>query len=139
MSESTRRDLLPVLKQTERGKKGLSAADLEELAVRLDLPNNEVYGVTSFYSRLSLKPRGRYVIRICRSLPCHLQEAGMVVQSVRQVLGIGPGELTPDGRFSFEMTDCFVACDQAPAMMIDDQVYGQLTPEKIEGVLKGFS
>lgn len=139
MSESTRRDLLPVLKQIQKEKKGLSVADLEDLSVRLDLPNNEIYGVTSFYSRLSLKPRGRYVIRICRSLPCHLQEAGMVVQTVRLVLGIGPGELTRDGRFSFEMTDCFGACDQAPAMMIDNQVYGQLTPEKIEGILKGFS
>lgn len=139
MSESTRRDLLPVLKKTQREKSGLSAADLEELSVRLDLPNNEVFGVTSFYSFLSLKPQGKYVIRICRSLPCHLQEAQMIVQSVQQVLGIGPGEFTKDGRFSFEMTDCFGACDRAPAMMINDEVYGHLTPEEIERILKGYS
>ncbi len=139
MSDSTRRDLLPVLKQTQREKNGLSAADLEELAISLDLPNNEVFGVTSFYSFLSRKPRGRYVIRICRSLPCHMQEAEMIVQSVRQVLGIGPGELTGDGRFSLEITDCFGACDLSPAIMINDQVYGHLTPEKIERILKEFS
>ncbi|MBI4766527.1 MAG: NAD(P)H-dependent oxidoreductase subunit E [Deltaproteobacteria bacterium] len=139
MSEFNRRDLLPVLKQNQREKNGLSAADLEELSVRLDLPNNEVFGVTSFYSFLSLKPQGQYVIRICRSLPCHLQEQQMIVQSVRRVLAIGPGELTKDGRFGFEMTDCFGACDLAPALMINDQVYGHLTPGKIERILKRFS
>ncbi len=139
MPEAIRHDLLPLLKQIQEKNKGLSATDLEEISLKFDLPNNEVFGVSSFYSFLSRKPQGKYVIRICRSLPCHMQEARMIADSVQKILGIGPGEITGDGRFSFEMTDCLGACDQAPAMMVNEVVYGHLTAEKIEKILKGYS
>lgn len=139
MPESIRHELLPLLKQIQEEKKGLSATDLVEISLKVDLPNNEVFGVSSFYSFLSRKSQGKYVIRICRSLPCHMQEARLVADSVQKILGISPGEVTGDGRFSLEMTDCLGACDQAPAMMVNETVYGPLTAKKIKKILKGYS
>jgi NADH:ubiquinone oxidoreductase subunit E len=78
------------------------------------------------------------VIRICKSLPCYLQHADSIIDGVKKELGIEPGEITDDGRFSFELTNCIGACDQAPAMLVNDQVYGNLTAEKISGILKSY-
>ena len=139
MSESNRQDLLKLLKQSQTKESFLSPAALEKLSDSLNLPNNEIFGVSSFYSFLSLKPQGRYVIRICKSLPCHMQDAQMIINGIQEVLGIAPGEVSKDGRFSFELTNCIGACDLAPAMLINDDVHGHLTPEKLSEVLKEYS
>ncbi len=138
MSEPNLQELLPLLKQIQREKTGLSPVDLESLGVKIELQKNEVFGVASFYSFLSLKPQGKSVIRICQSLPCHMQEAKMIMDCIRKELSISPGEVSKDGLFSFEITNCIGACDQAPAMMINDEVHGNLTPEKISRILKGY-
>jgi NADH:ubiquinone oxidoreductase subunit E len=62
----------------------------------------------------------------------------MIIESIQKELGITPGETTPDGRFSFELTNCIGACDQAPAMLVDDEVHGHLTPEKISEILRSY-
>ncbi len=139
MSEPNRQDLLELLKQSQTKESFLSPTALEELSDSLNLPNNEIFGVSSFYSFLSLKPRGRYVIRICKSLPCHMQDSPMIINGIQEVLGIGPGEVSKDGRFSFELTNCIGACDLAPAMLINDDVHGHLTPEKLSKVLKKYT
>jgi NADH-quinone oxidoreductase subunit E len=97
-----------------------------------------VYGVTTFYSFLSVEPLGRNVIRICKSIPCYLKNAEMIVESAEKVLGIKPGQTTEDGRFSFELTNCIGACEQAPAMLINDEVHGHLTPRKIAEILRSY-
>ena len=139
MSESNRQDLLKILKQSQAKESFLSPTALEELSDSLNLPNNEIFGISSFYSFLSLKPQGRYVIRICKSLPCHMQEAQMIIDGIQEMLGITPGEVSKDGRFSFELTNCIGACDLAPAMLINDDVHGHLTPEKLSKVLKEYT
>jgi NADH:ubiquinone oxidoreductase subunit E len=139
MSESNRQDLLKLLKQSQTKGSFLSPATLEELSDSLNLPINEIFGISSFYSFLSLKPQGRYVIRVCKSLPCHLQEAPMIIEAIQEILGIAPGEVSKDGRFSFELTNCIGACDLAPAMLINDDVHGHLTPEKLSKVLKEYT
>jgi NADH:ubiquinone oxidoreductase subunit E len=136
MPESERHELLPALKQIQKEKNGLSAADLENLSAVLDLPQNEVFSVASFYSFLSLKPQGKYVIRICNSLPCQMQEARMIKDCIREELSLSPGEVSQDGLFSLETTGCIGACDQSPAMMINDEVYGNLTSEKISRIIR---
>jgi NADH:ubiquinone oxidoreductase subunit E len=139
MPESNRYDLLPVLKQTQKEKTGLSTTALEDLAGSLDIPKNEIFGVASFYSFLSLKPQGKYVIRVCKSLPCLMQKSQMIIDCIQKELSITPGEITKEGLFSFELTNCIGACDQAPAMLINDEVHGNLTPEKISKILKEYS
>ena len=105
------------------------------LAESLAIPVHEVYGVASFYSFLSTKPLGRNVIRVCRSLPCYLKSAEMIMEAVEKELDIGPGETTPDSRFTFELTNCIGLCDHAPAMLINQDPHVDLTPEKIKRIL----
>jgi NADH-quinone oxidoreductase E subunit len=111
---------------------------IAELAQSLNISTSEVYGVVTFYSFLFTKPTGRNVIRICKSLPCYLKSSKMIIESVANELGIKPGETTPDGRFSFELTNCIGACDRAPAMLINNDVHTDLTPEKISQILKSY-
>lgn len=111
---------------------------MAEVAQSLNIPVGEVYGVATFYSFLSTRPLGRNVIRICRSLPCYLKKSQMIIKSVEDKIGIKPGETTPDGKFSFELTNCIGACDGAPAVLINSDVHVNLTPRKISQILKTY-
>ena len=130
--------LLDLLKNRLRTEGSLSRESFSEIARDLDLPLSDVYGVATFYSFLSTKPRGRHVIRVCKSLPCYLKNGLMIIDAVSRTIGIGVGGTTADGRFSFELTNCVGACDKAPAMLVDDTVYGDLTPDTIVDVLKSY-
>ncbi len=137
-TQPKREDLIILLKEAQDKYGYLPEEVMAELAESLDIPVNEVYGVASFYSFLSTKPLGRNVIRICKSLPCYLKYCPDIIESVAKEIGIRPGETTADDRFSFELTNCIGLCDQAPAMMINDDVHGDLTPEKISQILKSY-
>ena len=131
-------DLLVLLEEAQ-GKSGyLSQEFMAELAESLDISSSDVYGLATFYSFLSTKPQGRNIIRVCKSVPCYLKNSLMIIKKVENELGIKPGETTPDGKFSLQLTNCIGACDKAPAMMINDEVYGHLTPKKIAGILKSY-
>jgi len=123
----------------EQEKNGyVSQAAMAGMAQSLGVSVGEIYGVTTFYSFLSTQPLGRHVIRICKSVPCFLKGGETVAAAIKEALGIGPGQTTEDGRFTFELTNCIGACDQAPAMLVDDALYGDLTTEKIGEILKSF-
>jgi NADH-quinone oxidoreductase E subunit len=136
--DKDRGKLLVLLKRMQDEFGYLSEASLAEVAEFLNVPLSEVYGVATFYSLLSTRPQGRNVIRICQSLPCYHKHAQMIIRSVEDELGIKPGETTPDGKFSFELTNCIGACDRAPAMLINHDVHGELDPEKIAQILKAY-
>ena len=131
-------DLLVLLKEAQSRLGYVPEEVIAELAESLEIPVNDVYGVASFYSFLSIQPLGRNVIRICKSLPCYLKHCQTIIESVAKEIGIKPGETTPDGRFSFQLTNCIGACDKAPAMMINNDVHVALTPGKISQILKGY-
>ena len=133
-----RDQLLNMIKEEQAKNGSISDEAMADIAQTLHLPIGDVYGVTTFYSFLSTRPLGRHVIHICKSVPCFLQNGAMMAAAIEKELGISPGETTSDGRFSFELTNCIGACDQAPAMLVDDEVYGDLTPEKIGEILKSF-
>jgi len=131
--------LLETLK-TEQSRSGfVSPGAFSKIAQSFNINTSEVYGVATFYSFLSTRPLGRNVIRICKSLPCYMKDAPMIIKSVEKVIGIKPGETTTDGKFSFLLTNCIGACDQAPAMLVNHDVHGNLTPDKISEVLKFYS
>ena len=133
-----REALLGMIKE-EQAKTGLLSKDaMVRVAETLGVTVGDVYGVTTFYSFLSTWPMGRHVIRVCKSVPCCMKDAERLIGWVGKELGINPEETTPDGRFTLTLTNCIGACDQAPAMLIDDEVYGQLTPERISEILKSF-
>ena len=133
-----KKDLLVLLERAQSRSGYLSKDTIAELAAALGLSISEVYGVATFYSFLSIKPQGRHVIRICKSLPCYLKNAQSVIDGVRKEIGIKPGEISADDRFSFELTNCIGACDGAPAMMVNDDVHGDLTPKKIARILAAY-
>jgi NADH:ubiquinone oxidoreductase subunit E len=138
INSGNRAQLLPALK-AEQGKNGhLSQQVMTGVAGRVGLPLNEVYGVATFYAFLPVAPVGKYIIRVCRCLPCDLKDGQAIVHSLKQHLGIAPGQVTPDGKFSFELVNCIGACDQAPAMLINDKLYGNLKPEGIAEILKSY-
>ncbi|MGD0486358.1 MAG: NAD(P)H-dependent oxidoreductase subunit E [Syntrophorhabdales bacterium] len=136
--DGSRQKLLDFLKVRQRTEGFLSAASMSEIASDLGLPESEVYGVASFYAFLSTGRLGTHVIRICKSLPCYLKNAPTIIEAVVRTIGITPGHTTPDNRFSFELTNCIGACDEAPAMLIDDTVYGNLNPARVADILKSY-
>ena len=134
-----KKDLLVLLERAQSRSGYLSQETITELAAALGLSISEVYGVASFYSFLSIKPQGRNIIRICKSIPCFLKDSQTIIEGVRKAIGIKPGETTPDGKFSFELTNCIGACDRAPAMMINNDVHVDLTTAKISKILEAYS
>jgi len=132
------RDLLVLLESAQNRSGYLPQELIAELAESLGLSISEVYGVASFYSFLSVKPQGKNVIRICKSIPCFLKDSQTIIEGVRKAIGIRPGEATPDGKFSFQLTNCIGACDRAPAMMVNNDVHVDLTPRKISKILKAY-
>ncbi len=138
-TQSQGQEKLLVLLEEAQNKFGyLSKEVMAELAESLGLSKSDVYGVATFYSFLSTKPQGRNVIRICKSLPCLITNGQTIIESVEKEIGIKPGETTPDGKFSFQLTNCIGVCDKPPAMMINRDVYVDLTPSKISQILKAY-
>ena len=132
------KELIELLKKGQDTFGCLSREFLVETAESLGLPLSEVYGVATFYSFLSIKPQGKNVIRICKCVPCLIEDADTIVEAIGIKLGIKPGETTPDGKFSLELTNCIGACDKAPAMMINYDVHGDLTSWKISQILEVY-
>ncbi|HPE20621.1 MAG TPA: NADH-quinone oxidoreductase subunit NuoE [Candidatus Mcinerneyibacteriales bacterium] len=112
--------------------------DMEEIADFLGLPYSKVYGTATFYSMISQKPRGKHVIRLCDSPPCHLMGSESILDILKEELGIDVGQTTPDMLFTLEITSCLGVCGVAPAMMIDEEVFGNLTPKKLRKIIKDY-
>jgi NADH-quinone oxidoreductase subunit E len=105
------------------------------VANRLKLGRADVEDVLTFYPVYHRRPVGKYVVKVCRSLPCARMGAAAVAEHLSLRLGLAVGETSPDGRFTLLEVECLGLCDRAPAMMINDDVYGPLTPEGIDQVL----
>jgi NADH:ubiquinone oxidoreductase subunit E len=138
MRSGDREELLVTLKRAHAERAHLPREVMVEISRSLGIPLGEVFGVASFYSFLSTEPRGRNTIMICGSVPCYLKNSEMIALAVAAEIGIGVGETTKDGRFSFESTNCIGACDAAPAMLVNADVHGDLTPRKISQILKSY-
>ena len=108
------------------------------IAEGLDIPLSEVYGVVSFYAQFALNPKGTYQISVCLGTACYVKGAGDILQGVEKKLGITSGGITPDGKFSLDACRCIGACGLAPVMMINDDVYGRLTPDQVAGILDSY-
>ena len=127
--------LLPVLQKVAEKKNWLSEEDLALVAKAFSLSAAEVYSVASFYSLLSTKPVGKYVIRVCRTISCSMQGKDAVIDALKKTLDIELGETTADNKFTLLETNCMGWCDVAPAMLINDTVYTHLTPEKVANII----
>ena len=136
--EEVPQNLLGSLKEAQTRFGYLPPEIMTELAESLSVPVSDVYGVASFYTFISIKPLGRNVIRICKSLPCYLKNCQIIIDTVEKEIGIKPGQTTADGRFSFELTNCIGLCDKPPAMLINSDAHVDLTPDKISQILQNY-
>lgn len=112
---------------------------ITEAAKAFAIPAAEAYGVATFYSYFKIGERGRYVIRICESSPCHIAGAAEVVAALEKELGIKMGETTPDGKFTLEYTECVGQCQATPVITVNSQPFGDITADKIPGILSQFN
>ncbi len=130
--------LMPVLQEVQEAVGYLPPEVQERIAQGLKIQGSEVFGVMSFYSMYTWKPKGKYVIRMCESPPCHINGSDNLLQAVQQELGIGIGETTGDGFFTLEKTACLGVCEVSPAMQINEVVIGHLTRDKIKQTLADY-
>lgn len=131
-------NLISILKEVQDQRVDLSKDVMMEIAKNTGVSFSEVYEIATFYSFISTEPMGKNIIRICKSIPCFLKSSDVIVATIEKELGIKPGEITSDKKFSFHLTNCIGACDMAPAMMINKKRYGNLTPEKVAKILDGY-
>ena len=108
------------------------------IAVFLDISRAEVYGVITFYSRFTLKPKGKYNIAICLGTACFVKGSEKLLDTAKEALKIKEGETTADGKFSLEATRCIGACGLAPVFTVNDEVYGKATPEMMKKVIEEY-
>ena len=131
--------IMPVLQEAQEIYGYLPVEVQTMVAEGLNKPLEEVFGVATFYSQFSLTPKGRYNISICLGTACYVKGAAAFLDKVSSALGIQPEECTPDGKFSLTACRCIGACGLAPVMTINDDVYGRLVPEEVDGILAKYN
>lgn len=130
--------LMPVLQEAQNIF-GCVSEDVQKIiAEGLGVTLSEVYGVATFYSQFSLQPKGKYVCGVCLGTACYVKGSQAVLDKLCEELEINPGDTTKDGKFTVQATRCLGACGLAPVMMINDDVFGRLTPAEIPGIIEKY-
>ena len=109
------------------------------IAEGMDVPLEKVYGVSTFYAQFALSPKGKYNVSVCLGTACYVKGSQAVLDEICSTLGITPGECTEDGKFSVEECRCVGACGLAPVFMVNDDVYGKVTPDQVKGILEKYA
>ncbi len=130
--------LLPVLQEAQNLQGYLPVPMQNHIAARLKVPGSDIFGTMSFYSMFTWKPKGKYVVRMCQSPPCHINGSDNMLQALQEELGVTAGQTTADGFFTLELSACLGVCEVAPAMQINEVVHGNLTRDKIKQILADY-
>ena len=130
--------LLPVLHMAQDTFGHVSLEAEEYVAGLFDLSPAHVHEVVTFYTLFFQQPKGKHVVAVCHNLSCHLAGAALILGHIKERLGIGAGETTPDGRITLQAVECLCACEAAPMMQVDDRYELNLTPEKVDRILEGL-
>ncbi len=130
--------LIPLLQDIQETFGYIPPDSIEPISEALSLFPSQVQGVISFYAGLSLKPKGKYVIRMCRGTACHVKGGRSILRMMKKELGLDEGETTPNYQFTLETVACLGACFLAPAMMVNRTYFGKLSPAKVVSVLKQY-
>lgn len=130
--------LMPVLQKAQEIYGYLPIEVQRIISRELDLPLSEIYGVVTFYAQFTLNPKGKYRIAVCMGTACYVKGSGNVLDKICNKLGIEAGGITADGKFSIDATRCIGACGLAPVMTINDDVYGRLNLNEVDGILEKY-
>ncbi|MEG0115630.1 MAG: NAD(P)H-dependent oxidoreductase subunit E [Hydrogenoanaerobacterium sp.] len=131
--------LMPILQNAQDIYGYLPIEVQKIIALQMDVPLEEVYGIATFYSQFALNPKGTYKVSVCLGTACYVKGSGDVYDKLMKVLGIKGGECTPDGKFSLDACRCIGACGVAPVLTINDDVYGRLVPDEIDNILAKYA
>ena len=134
----TRDSLIPILQDLVVHKRFLAKQDMVDVARELDISAADVFGTATFYTFLDTEPRGRYVIRVCKTISCAMKGKNDILSTIEEILKVNLGETTPDRKFSLLEANCIGWCHKAPAMLINDTPYTELTPEKVTEILREY-
>ncbi|MCR4751545.1 MAG: NAD(P)H-dependent oxidoreductase subunit E [Eubacterium sp.] len=130
--------LMPILQAAQEIYGYLPIEVQTIIAEEMDVPLEKVYGVSTFYSQFTLNPKGKYQISVCLGTACYVKGSGLILEELQNQLGIQNGECTPDQKFSLDACRCVGACGLAPVMLVNDDVYGRLTPDQVKGILAKY-
>jgi len=135
----TRNALMPVLQGVVAREKYLSEEAMIAVATELDLSAADVYGTASFYTFLDTKPRGKNIVRVCKTISCHMQGKDAIIRAIEDHLMIKTGETTHDKKFTLLTANCLGWCHKGPVMLINDEVFPSVTPEKAIEIIEEFA
>jgi len=130
--------VIPVLQQVQDHFGYLPRPAMERVSQLMHIPLSRLYGVATFYAQFKMKPRGRYIIRVCKGTACHIQGSPKIAERIEEILGVQSGETTDDLRFTLEEVACIGACALAPVIMVNDNPHGRLTPDKVKAILDSY-
>ena len=136
---ASRDELIPILNEINRKVGFLPNGVLEMVSKQLKLPQSKVLSVATFYQMLSTKPRGQHVIQFCESAPCHVGGGRQVWERLQEELNIKAGETTEDGKWSLITVSCLGVCGVGPVVVIDEDLYGNVTPDQLPEILSHYS
>jgi NADH-quinone oxidoreductase subunit E len=129
-------NLIPILQKVQETLGYLPEEALKRIAQYVRTPDPNVFGVATFYAQFQLKPRGRNIVRVCRGTGCYVRGAPRIIEELEKLLGVKEGETTPDMEYTLETVACFGSCALAPVMVVNDKVYGRMTPDKAKEILE---
>lgn len=128
--------LITVLQKTQDIYGYLPKEAIEKISDRMNIPKSEIMGVGTFYTQFRFQPVGKYLIMLCQGTACHVNSSQLILETIKDELHINDGETTEDGLFSLKCVACLGCCSLSPVMMINDNTYGSLTPDKTKQILK---
>lgn len=131
--------IIPILQEIQDTYGYIPPVAIDRVAKIIGVPNGEIYGTATFYNMFRLEPLGENLVKVCHGTACHLAGAERIAESIAIEIGAKEGETSADGKFTIEQVACLGCCSSAPALMINDEVYGRLTPESVRKVLKKCS
>ena len=132
--KNTKGALIPVLQEVQNHYTYVPEPAVDIIAEALNVSLSEIYGVLTFYTQFYTQPEGKYTIKLCRGTACHVKGSKSILEAIERKLGIHEGETTPDRLFTLRIVACLGACAVAPVMMINEDYYGELTPEKTDAI-----
>lgn len=135
---TTRGALIPVLHKAQELYGYLPPAVQEKISKGLGIPLTEIYGVITFYTHFSLTPKGRFRIKVCLGTACYVKGASEILDKLKETLNIEVGKNSDDGKFSLDQCRCIGACGLAPALMVNDDVFGRLAPGQVDAILASY-
>ncbi len=130
--------VIPALQKVQDHFGYLPRPAVERVSKQMRIPLSRIYGVATFYAQFKMKPRGRYIIRVCKGTACHIQGSPKIAERIEDILSIESGETTDDLRFTLEEVACIGACALAPVIMINENPHGRLTPDKVKDILDSY-